>query len=249
MHSTPNKGNSYESTKRGIHIISMLTFSRRDTMRLQKLGGYASIVSACIIIVNIVILAMIFRSFTQLEIYDPVKMMDAYNTYTVAFRVYYVLGILTGVLIAFIAIVLQERMQTGAPQLMRLAVIGASGYFVFAIGAEISGIYRNVVLSQINDPAAFRSFLVLHECFASISFNALGWAVLFIGWSALKTRALPRILGYIMLVYGIADIVVTVSIIELAIPIGLLVGVIVFAWLGIVLLRQQQPNLPAQETA
>ena len=217
-------------------------------MKLQKLGGYASIILAGIIIVNIVILAIIFQGFTQLEIYDPVKMMDAYNTYTIAFRVYYVLGILTGVLIAFIALVLQERMQAGAPQLMRLAVIAASGYFVFAIIAEMTGIYRNIVLSQINDPAAFRSFLVLHECFAGAAFNALGWALLFIGWSALRTRALPRLLGYIILVYGIADIVVTVSIIEVAIPVGLLLGVIVFAWLGIVLLGKQQPNRTAQET-
>ena len=211
-------------------------------MKLQKQGGYASIVLAGIIIVNIIILAMIFREFTALEIYDPVKMMDAYNTYTIAFRVYYVLGILAGVLVVFISLVLLERMKAGAPQLMRLAVLGASGYFVLAIMAEMSGIYRNIVLSEINDPSAFRSFLILHECFAGASFTALGWAFLFIGWSTFKTRALPRILGYIMLVYGIAEIVLTVSIIELAIPIGLLFGVLVFLWLGIVLLRQQQPN-------
>jgi len=192
---------------------------------------------------------MIFRAFTQLEIYDPVKMMDAYNTYTIAFRVYYVLGILTGVLVVFIALVLLERMKAGTPQLMRLAVLGASGYFVFAIIAEMSGIYRNIVLSQIDDPAAFTSFLILHECFASASFNALGWAFLFIGCSALKTHALPRILGYIILVCGIANIILTVSIIEISIPFGVLSILIVFAWLGIVLLRQQQPNLTAQETA
>ena len=218
-------------------------------MKLQKLGGYASIFLAAIIIVNIIILIIIFRGYTTLEIYDPVKMMDAYNTYTISFRVYYVLGILTGVLVVFIALVLLERMKAGAPQLMRLAVIGASGYFVLAITAEMSGIYRNIVLSEINDPAAFRSFLVLHECFAVASFTALGWALLFIGWSTLKTHALPRILGYIMLLYGIVEIVVTVSIIELAIPIGLLFAVLVFLWLGIVLLRKQQPNLTAQETA
>ena len=101
----------------------------------------------------------------------------------------------------------------------------------------MSGIYRNVVLTELNDPAAFRSFLVLHECFAGASFNALGWAFLFIGWSALKTRTFSRILGYIMLVYGIAQIAATVSIIEAAIPIGLSLGVVVFLWLGISLLR------------
>lgn len=214
-------------------------------MKLQKLGGYASIILAGIFIVNIGILISIFQGFTGLEIYDPAKMMAAYNTSKIAFRVYYVLGVLTGALIAFIALVLQERMQASAPQLMRLAVIAASAYFVLAITTEMTGIYRNVVLSQINDPPAFRSFLVLHECLAGAAYNAWGWGLLFIGWAALRTRALPRILGYIILVYGIAEIVVTVSKIELAIPIGLLLGIIVFAWLGVVLLRKQQPNLVA----
>lgn len=214
-------------------------------MKLQKLGGYASIILAGILIANTGILIAIFQEFTGLDIYDPVKMMAAYNIYTIAFRVYYVLGILTGVLLAFIALVLQERMQVSAPQLMRLAVIAASAYFVLAITTEMTGIYRNVVFSQISDPPAFRSFLVLHECLVGAAYNAWGWGLLFIGWAALRTRALPRILGYIILVYGIAEIVLTVSIIELAIPTGLLFGIIVFAWIGVVLLREQPPNLTA----
>jgi hypothetical protein len=212
-------------------------------MKLQKLGGYTSIILACISVVAIGILAAIFQGFTGLDIYDPAKMMAAYNTFTLAFRVYYVLGVLTGALIAFIALVLQERMQDSAPQLMRLAVIAASAYFALAITTEMTGIYRNVVLSQMSDPPAFRSFLVLHECLAGAAYNAWGWGLLFIGWAALRTRALPRILGYIILVYGIAEIVVTVSKIELAIPIGLLLGIIVFVWLGVVLLRKPEPSL------
>jgi hypothetical protein len=208
-------------------------------MKLQKQGGYASIVLAGIIIVNIIILILIFRNYTTTEIYDPAKMIESYSIYTIAFRVYYVLGILTGVLILFIALVLKERMKDNAPYLMRMAVITASGYFVFSIAAEMSGIYRNLVLTELNDPAAFRSFLVLHECFAGASFNALGWAFLFIGWSTLKTGTFSRILGSIMLVYGFAQIVATVSIIEVAIPVGLLLGVVVFLWLGVALLREK----------
>jgi hypothetical protein len=201
-------------------------------MKLQKLGGYASIILVIILIVNIGILTAIFQGFTGLEIYDPAKMMAAYNASTIAFRMYYVLGVLTGVLIAFIALVLQERMQASAPQLI-------------AITTEMTGIYRNVILSQISDPPAFRSFLVLHECLAGAAYNALGWGLLFIGCAVLGTRALPQMLGYITLLYGVAEIVVTVSKIELAIPIGLLLGIIVFAWLGVVLLREHQPNVAA----
>ena len=72
---------------------------------------------------------------------------------------------------------------------------------------------------------------------------------MFIGLSTLRTRVFPLGPGYIMLTYGIVEIVFTVSIIEIAIPFALLFGVCVFLVLGVSLLREQQTDLPAQETA
>lgn len=216
-------------------------------MKLQKQGGYASIVLAGIIIINIIILILLFHNFTPSEIYDPVKMIESYSTYAIAFRVYYVLGILTGVLVLFITLVLKEIMKDDEPRLMSIAVAAASGYFIMSIAAEMSGLYRNIILAELNDAAAFRSFLVLHECFAGTSLNALGWAFLFIGWSTLKTPTFSRKLGYIMLAYGIIVIAVTVFIIQIAITVALLLGLFVFLVLGIALLRNQEPILIAQE--
>jgi len=66
-----------------------------------------------------------------------------------------------------------------------------------------------------------------------------------IGWAALRTHALSRALGFCILAYGTVSIftfafAVSKSLVGGAIN-GLL-SLIVFLWLGVALLRQQQPK-------
>ena len=132
-------------------------------MKLQKFGGYASIVLVCLNIAMVGILITVFSGVAGLDIYDPTKMMAVYHASTASFWIYYVLSIFTGILTLLVAVALQERMQATAPNLMRLAVIAVSIFFAFALSAEMSGIYRNVIVGQTNDSSSFRVFLVLHE--------------------------------------------------------------------------------------
>jgi uncharacterized membrane protein SirB2 len=84
-----------------------------------------------------------------------------------------------------------------------------------------------------------------------VAFNAWGWGLLLIGWATLKTRALPRILGYVIFAYGIAAIiqfVFVVSLLQVGYRISGLLSLIVFVWLGVVLLREQEPS-PAKALA
>jgi hypothetical protein len=66
-------------------------------------------------------------------------------------------------------------------------------------------------------------------------YHALGWALLLIGWAALKTKGLPQILSYLLVLAGIFSILmITMG------PFGfvvLLLGIAWGLWLGIVLLR------------
>ena len=67
--------------------------------------------------------------------------------------------------------------------------------------------------------------------------HAAGWAMLLIGWAALKTSTLPRVLSYLSVLGGI------VFIIEFAakplMPVSLFLSVIWGVWLGAVLLRSK----------
>ena len=212
-----------------------------DHMKLQKLGGYASIALVCMSIAALGILIPILR---RLDIFDPVEMITAYQTSAIAFWVYYVLNILSGVLILLVVLVLQERMHANAPQLMRLAVIAASVYFALSLTTEMTGIYRNVLLAPTKDVSAFRAFCVLHECLFGAAVNAWGWGFLFIGLAALRTRALPRILGCIILACAIVAII-QFAFVGSNLWLGLwqLLRFISLVWLGVVLLGRPEPGL------
>lgn len=111
-------------------------------MKLQKHGGYASIVSACVAITIIILLSLMFQGPQGgLDIYDPVKMIDNYRASATSFKACYILDILGAIVTLIIAIALEERMKADAPNLMRVAVIAASAYSVLVITASIGGFF------------------------------------------------------------------------------------------------------------
>lgn len=210
-------------------------------MKLQKLGGYASIVLVCISIVSGIIINPALPALSGLDLFDPVKMLDAYQASTMAFLVYYILGIFAAILTLLVVLALEERMRTDASQLMRLAVISASAYSALYITTMIGGFFRNEILATTNDMSAFRTFLVLHEFLGNAAISVLGWGLLLIGWATIRTRRLPLILGYIIFILGIGAIIqfaFYVSQFTLGSFIYGLLYLIVFTWIGVVLLRK-----------
>ena len=161
-------------------------------MKLQKLGGYASLVVLCASIAVGAMTSGALRNLTGLEIYDPAKMMAAYQSSTTALSVDHLLSLLTGILFVLIAMALQERMQAHAPHLMRFAVIAVSVYFALQLMAGMSGFYRDVLIAQMGDNSAYRAFLVFHESFLFAAHFALGCGFLAIGWAAVTTSRTER---------------------------------------------------------
>jgi hypothetical protein len=212
-------------------------------VKLQKLGGYVSIVWVCVMIAREVVLAKAFRGLTGSGgSLDPVGMKAAFEASPIAFHMYYILGIVISIFALLVALSLQERMQANAPNLVRLAVIAASAYSVLTITTMIAGFLRYPMIAGTGDISAYRVFLILHSMLSAAATSVLGWGLLLFGWASLKTRALPRILSCLILVNGIADIL------RFAIgQFGLvdLLFLICIAWLGVVLLRNPEPT-PAQ---
>ena len=212
-------------------------------MKLQKMGGYASIISACITVIGILIFASIFKGFdtTGLGIYDPAKMLTAYQASPMGFCAFYILGILGSILLFLVFLALEERMRTDAPLLMRIAIITVAANATLNITTMIGGFFRNVLLAATNDMSAFRAFLVLHEFLGSSAAFLLGWGFLLVGWTAIRSRKLPQILGYIIILLGIGLVIqfaFTVSQFMLGSIITTPLWFIVLIWLGIVFLRK-----------
>ena len=215
-------------------------------MKLQKLGGYASIVFVCALIAVVGIAA-----FTMPRLgltlsgdgADPVKVMAAYEASPITFHVLRPFGILIAIVIVLITLALQERMRANAPNLMRLAVIAASVASALLLANTITGTLGLASITSAKDVSAYRAFRVMQDGLSSAGLNAWGWALLLMGWAAITTRALPRILSWLILVYGVVTIF-QFAVVQIQ-SVSLLLFLISMMWLGVVLLRKQEPS-PAQ---
>jgi hypothetical protein len=214
---------------------------RENLMKLQKLGGYASVVMICALIVGGIIEALTLPGLglTGAGGSDPLKVMAAYDTSPTVFRVLQPINILLPIYMVLIALVLQERMRAGAPYLMRLAVIAASIASALLLAEILASTPGLISISSTKDISAYRAFRATIDGLASAGVNAWGWAALLIGCAAIRTRALPRILRYIILLNGVATII-TFAVAQ-AYVVGLLLFLISVVWLGVALLRKPEP--------
>jgi hypothetical protein len=217
-------------------------------MKLQKLGGYASIVLICALVVAIGIAALTLpRLGLSLSgtVTDPAKVMAAYEASPITFRVLQPFGILVAMVFVVVPLTLQERMRAKAPNLTRLAVIAASVASALLLANVISGTSGMLSIASTKDISAYRAFTLVQNGLGSAAGNAWGWALLLIGWAALRTNALPRILSYIIVACGVIAIIQFVAQ-PLPNVVSLLVGLlnaIGAVWLGVALIRKPEPSL------
>jgi hypothetical protein len=209
-------------------------------MKLQKIGGVGSIASALIGTMAMVIIALVFPRLGLVgpgDRMDPIKGINAESASPITFLLFNLDLILWGMAFILIILALRERMQANAPNLMRIAVIGVSITYALMLAAGLIGILGMPSIVTAKDASAYRAFMGVYFGLMVGGDHAAGWAVLLIGWAALKTRSLSRILGYLSVLVGI------VFIIEFAakplMPVGLFLSIIWGVWLGAVLLRSK----------
>jgi hypothetical protein len=212
-------------------------------MNLQKAGGWSAIVLACVIHIQLFTANIISQGMPRSsDFHDPAMAIAAYQNSPVACMAYPLLGIVIAFLTLFVALALQERMQSNAPHIMRFVVITASTYFTLYVLCQMSDVFRNALLADSGDISAHKALIVLHESLGYTAVHAWGWGLLFLAWAALKTHALPRMLGCVILAYGIVGIIQFAFAISPLLVVGwglwMLLGSIVFVWLGVILIRK-----------
>lgn len=217
-------------------------------MKLQKIGGYASIALVCVVVIVVMGTLSVYSRYGFTESgarFDPANAMTIYADSPIGSRLLSPLGILIGILLLLIALALQERMQTKAPHLMRLAVMAASVSCALYLTITISSTISLASMSGARDISVYRVALVIFSGLRSAASNAWGWALLLSGWAALRTCALPRILSCMILVCGVMAIIRYI-LPPLPNPFGLIVALlfaISMVWLGVVLIRKPEPSL------
>ncbi len=205
-------------------------------MKLQKIGGVGAIGSAFLCATFLVFLLLVFPrlGLGPRDWLDPVKGIAASSGSPIAFFLFSLESILWSIAFILIVLALRERMQASAPNLMRFAVIGVSIVCALWLAAGLIDIAGRPSIVSAKDASAYRALMGVILGLSIAGDHALGWVLLLIGWAALKTRGLPRILSYLSVLMGI------VLILEFAVHpfmlVYLFLGIIWGLWLGGVLL-------------
>ena len=205
-------------------------------MKLQKIGGYGSLVNAFVIIVLIVISQFVLNLHGG-DFSDPIKAFDKISTLLNPFLILLSALLLSGIAYVAMVLALRERMQDSAPNIMRTAVIGVAIICALWFASAFIGIIGMPMIVASKDAPAFWAVFTILLALATAGDFSLGCVLLLIGWAALKSRSLPRMLSYLFLLKGI---VMALEIaIALLMPVGIFLGLIFYPWLGIVLLRSK----------
>jgi hypothetical protein len=205
-------------------------------MRIQKLGGFASIVLGCILAIYVVFVLLGVVQTVGWE--DPVKALEAAaSTLSATQFISHLLSVIGGITVVLIVLAVRDRMVNMAPNLMRIVVIGGSiggALWLTATFTEIAGV---PAILNAKNASAYMAAMALTDGLLGASEFALGWALLLIACVALKHRDLTKMLCYVLALKG-AVMIVTFGVSALQTA-GVVLGIISYPWLGIMLMRSK----------
>jgi hypothetical protein len=214
-------------------------------MKLQRLGGYAALASVCAYLAA-VLLSMITLDHLG-DLTDPAKMMKATSAAPGNLYAGYLLMVASYIFLLIMTLALHERMQSGAPYLSRLLVISASAATLMQFTEAIVFIRQAAIIAQTQDISAWRALTAITDGLHFTAGHLCAWTVLILGCAILRTRALSRILGWVLFVTGILWLP------RFAVPqLGLvpaLLSCVGAIWTGIALIRQKRIQPAANERA
>ena len=209
-------------------------------MKLQKIGGFGSIGSAFLVAIFLVIVGLVFPRLGLVgpsDRMDPIKGIAAESASPITFFLLNLVLILCGIAFVLIILALRERMQANAPNVMRLALIGVSIAFALWLASGLIGIVGMRPIVSAKDASAYRALIGVYFGLVIAGDHAVGWALLLIGWAALKIRALSQILSYLSVLVGIVFILDFAA--KPLMPVSLFLCILWNVWLGVVLLRSK----------
>jgi hypothetical protein len=209
-------------------------------MKLQRVGGVASMANAFLTAIFLIILTALFPHLGLVkpaDWIDPVKGIPAWAASPITFSLFNIDYVLMSIALLLTILALRERMQSGAPTLMRIAVIATSiGCALWAASGLIEIAARASIVST-KDASAYRALMGVVLGLSITGDHALGWALFSTGWAALRTANLSRILSYLA---ALAGVLLILDFCSMALGFGGYVLFVIWSfWLGVVLLRSK----------
>ncbi len=212
---------------------------------LQKFGGFAALYMA---VAYLVVMAIFLVVLDYPSITDMIQKVDLLvDKQMVIFSTNLLAYVFFGFFLVILALALHERLQFGAPAMMRVAtavgIIWAGS--LVASGMVVNAGIAPVVALYAKDPVQAALSWQTIESVANGLGNANGeimggiWALL-VSITALRSGSLPKGLNILGLLVGTVGIISLVPMLSISL-VGVfgLTQVLWFIWLGIVLLRSK----------
>lgn len=209
-------------------------------MKIEKIGGIASIVE---VFLTVFFMVSIFILFPRLGLdspsafYDPVKNMAAWEASPITFYLRGLGFLLLGVTFVILVLALRNRLLNSAPILMEISVIGASVMAALYLPTGIIEFISKEQIALTKDISAFSAMVFTATSLSVAGEFAFGCVVLLIGSAGIKTSKLSRMLSWLLIIEGICFIL-SFAVNALGI-LGCFLLIITNLWLGIILISDR----------
>jgi hypothetical protein len=212
-------------------------------MKLQKLGGYAAIVSICVYLAAITV--ALFKAGSAIS--DPAKLLTALLAAPAISFAFLLLMAASYVLLFIVAFALQECMHGDAPHLTRLMLIAASASAAMQIAGAVIWVQGARMIDPTQDISACKALGAIVFGLSLTAGHAAAWSTLFVGCAILATRIFSHVLGWLLLLTGILwlPLFIVPQLVSIIGPLSC----VAYIWIGIALIHQKQPQPAAKEMA
>lgn len=214
------------------------------TNMLQKIGGIAALIEAAAYVMGFGLYLILLDSSSYV---GPVrKVAFLVENQAIIYTGNLFIYVVFSVFLVVLALALYERLKAGSSAMVQTAtafgliwagLVIASG-MIFNIGMQ------TVVTLYGKDPAQAASVWLaissVQEGLGGGNEIVGGLWILLVSWAALRAEGLPRALNYLGVAIGVAGILTVVPAFHVLTDVFGLSQIVWFAWLGIVMLRENK---------
>ena len=209
---------------------------------LQKLGGISALIEAALYVTGFALfLTVLDPSGYEGHVQRVAFLADTQVASYIANLLIYVVF---GVVLVVLVLALHARLKNSSPAIMQTA----TAFVLICAGLVIaSGMIANIgnstvvaLFSENQDQAVslWLAIITVQEALGGGNEIVGGLWVLLLSWAALSAGKLPKVLNYIGVLVGLAGILTVVPACDVLMDVFGLGQIVWFAWLGIVMLRE-----------
>ncbi len=209
---------------------------------LQKLGGIAALIEAALYITGFALfLTVLDPSGYEGHVQRVAFLADNQVAWCITNLLIYVVF---GVVLVVLVLALHARFKKGSPAIMQTAtafgliwagLVIASGMIANIGNSTVVGLFSE---NQDQAVALWLAIVTVQEALGGGNEIVGGLWVLLLSWAALSAGKLPKVLNYIGVLVGLAGILTVVPAFDVLMDVFGLGQIVWFAWLGIVMLRE-----------